>query len=87
MLGVPAAAASIVLFLISSVLLFGIWFNASGIESFITGSSLTPILAKLVGHISGVFDKSLLFYVAVAMQGLMEILGSISVGQSAIADA
>lgn len=61
MLGVPAAAASIVLCLISSVLLVGIWFNASGIESLITGSSLTPNLAKLAGHISGVFDKSLLF--------------------------
>lgn len=87
MLGVPAAAASIVLCLISSVLLVGIWFNASGVEAFITGSSLTPNLAKLAGHISVVFDKSLLLYVAVAIQGLRQILGSISVGQSAIADA
>jgi hypothetical protein len=76
-LGVLAAIGSVVIGAIAFLLFVGVWFHGSALETIIAESPVTPKPSELARHLVGVLHKSLLAFVAVGCQGVLEAVAAI----------
>ena len=72
-----AAIGSSVLAVVSSFLFVGLWFHENALEAFLTSSGATPKPSELAQHLTGVLNKSLLAFIAVGCQGVLQAVAAI----------
>lgn len=81
--GVLAAIGSVVLAVVSSLLFVGVWLHGSALEvMFADGVSVTPKPTELAQHLVGIHIKSLVAFIGVGCQGVMQILAAVSAPSS-----
>jgi hypothetical protein len=72
----------LVLAIVSSFLFVGLWFHGNALEAFLTSSGATPKPSELAQHLAGVLNKSLLAFIAVGCQGVLQAVAAIFVPAS-----
>lgn len=78
MFGVAVAVGSVVLGVVLSILFVGIWLHGSALATmFADAASIMPKPWELAQHLVGILNKSLLVFIGVGCQGIIQILAAV----------